>query len=189
MLKSASSDFFHDRPQSGDERILDSLSAGQCEVLDLLLAGYETNKQIAQMLKIAPSTVAQRLALASNKLRTSGRSATKREYERLRKACAFPVYSPQHIPISAVPPQQPPRDWGATPTLQLNDAMPFNRIAPWANRVERPTSLEAFVEKLNAVPAVTIIVAQAVLLTILAVAVLAAMGTFSEYDFLRFVTQ
>ena len=67
--------------------------------------------------------------------------------------------------------------------------MPFNRIAPWANRVERPTSLEAFVEKLNAVPAVTIIVAQAVLLTILAVAVLAAMGTFSEYDFLRFVTQ
>ena len=55
--------------------------------------------------------------------------------------------------------------------------------------VEQPTGLEAFVEKLNAVPAATIIVAQAVMLTILAVTVLTAMGTFSEYDFLRFVTQ
>ena len=188
ILKSASCDAFHDRNHSGTERILDTLSAGQCAVLDLLLAGYETNKQIAQKLGIAPSTVAQRLALASNKLRTSGRSATKREYERLRRACAFPVYSPQHIPISAVPPQQPPRDWGATPTLQLNDAMPFNRIAPWANRVERPNGLEAFIDKLNAAPAVTIILAQAVLLSLLAIAVLAVLGVFFEFDFLRFVT-
>lgn len=187
-LKIASSDVFDDRNRSGASRILNSLSAGQCEVLDLLLAGYETNKQIAQKLEIAPSTVAQRLSLASNKLRTSGRSATKREYEQLRRACAFPVYSPQHIPISAVPPQQPPRDWGAAPTLQLNDAMPFNRIAPWANVVERSTGLEAFIDKLNAAPAFTIILAQAVLISLLAISVLAVLGVFFELDFLRFVT-
>ena len=188
MQLNTSSDCFVARPADGADGALESLTPKQCEVLDLLLAGFETNKQIGQKLGISPSTVKQRLDGAANKLRTSGRSATKREYERLRKACAFSVCPSQYIPISPVPPQQPSRDWGASSTLQLDDAMPFERIAPWAS-VARPTGLEAFVEKLNGLPAVTIIVAQAVLLMILAVAVLAAMGTFLEYDILRFVTK
>lgn len=170
------------------EGVLDSLSSGQCEVLDLLLAGYETNKQIAAELRIAPSTVAQRVGGAAHKLRTNGRSATKREYERLRRAYAFPVYPSQHIPISTNQPQQPDRDWSASSTLNLHDAVPFDRIAPWAGRVERPTSLEACIDKLNAASRSTIIVVQAVFVIILAIAVLAALGIFREFDFLRFVT-
>ena len=167
--------------------ILDSLSVGQCEVLDLLLAGYETNKEIAHELGIAPSTVAQRVVGAANKLRTNGRGATKREYGRLRQACAFPVYSPQHLPISQDNPQQRLWDWSAPSALNLNDAMRIDRFAPWADRVERPTGLEALIENLNAASATTIIVGQAVLLIILAIAVLATMGIFFEFDFLRFV--
>ena len=97
------------------------------------------------------------------------------------------VCPPEYIPISPLTPQQPPRDWGASPTLQLDDAMRFDRIAPWAS-VERPAGLEAFVDKLNGKSATSVIMIQAVLLTILSVAVLAAMGTFLEFDLLRFVT-
>lgn len=168
---------------------LDSLTFRHREVLDLLLAGFETNKQIGIELRLAPSTVRQRLDGAAAKLGTRGRSATKREYERLLKACAFSVCQSEHIPNSPIPPQQPARDWGASPTLQFNEAMPYDRVAPWANGVGQPTGLEAFVEKLTALPTATIIVAQAVLLTILAVTVLATMGTFYEYDLLRFVTK
>ena len=167
---------------------LDLLTVRHRAVLDLLLAGFETHKEIGLELGISPSTVRQRLDGAAAKLRTRGRGATKREYDRLLRSCAFSVCQSEHIPTSPIPPQQQTRDWGASPTLQLNDSIPFDRIAPWAS-VEQPTGLEAFVEKLNAVPAATIIVAQAVMLTILAVTVLTAMGTFSEYDFLRFVTQ
>lgn len=189
IQSSASINGVKERVGADAARALDLLTVRHREVLDLLLAGYDTNKQIALELRISPSTVRQRLDGAAAKLRTSGRGATRREYERLLNACAFPVYPPEHIPNSPLPPQHPARDWGASPTLQLNEAMPYDRLAPWASGVGQPTGLEAFVEKLNAVPAATIIVAQAVLLTILAVAVLAAMGTFSEYDFLRFVTQ
>ena len=176
-----------ERDSGSAQGILDSLSAGQCEVLDLLLAGYETNKEIAHELGIAPSTVAQRIVGAANKLRTNGRGATKREYGRLRQACAFPVYPPQHIPISEDNPQQPLWDWSAPSALNLHDAMRIDRFAPWADRVERPTGLEALIEKLNAASATTIIMGQAVLLIILAIAVLATMGIFFEFDFLRFV--
>ena len=176
-----------ERDSSSVQGVLASLSAGQCEVLDLLLAGYETNKEIAHELGIAPSTVAQRIVGAANKLRTNGRGATKREYGRLRQACAFPVYPPQHIPISEDIPQQPLWDWSAPSALNLHDAMRIDRFAPWADRVERPTGLEALIEKLNAASATTIIMGQAVLLIILAIAVLATMGIFFEFDFLRFV--
>lgn len=172
--------------RSGDTAF-DSLTPKHREVLDLLVETFETNKEIAQKLGIAPSTVKQRLDSAARKLRTSGRYATKQEYERLRRACVPMVCPPEHIPISPLPPQQPPRDWGASPTLQLNDAMPFDRVAPWAS-VERPTGLEAFVDKLNSKSATSLIMMQAVLLMVLAVAVLAAMGTFMQFDLLRFVT-
>ena len=172
--------------RSGDTAF-DSLTPKHREVLDLLVETFETNKEIAQKLGIAPSTVKQRLDSAARKLRTSGRYATKQEYERLRRACVPMVCPPEHIPISPLPPQQPPRDWGASPTLQLNDAMPFDRVAPWAS-VERPTGLEAFVDKLNSKSATSLIMMQAVLLIVLAVAVLAAMGTFMQFDLLRFVT-
>lgn len=172
--------------RSGDTAF-DSLTPKHREVLDLLVETFETNKEIAQKLGIAPSTVKQRLDSAARKLRTSGRYATKQEYERLRRACVPMVCPPEHIPISPLPPQQPPRDWGASRTLQLNDAMPFDRVAPWAS-VERPTGLEAFVDKLNSKSATSLIMMQAVLLMVLAVAVLAAMGTFMQFDLLRFVT-
>lgn len=185
-------DAFADAAMESDstdaQGILNSLSEGQCEVLDCLLGGYETNKEVALKLNISPSTVAQRIGLAAIKLRTRGRSATKREYERLRRVCAFSVYSSQHIPISAGQPQQPPRAWSEPSPLTLHDAVRFERHAPWADRVENPTILEAFVEKLNATSASTIIVGQAVLISILAVVMLAILGMFYEFDFLRFVT-
>ena len=167
---------------------LDSLSPGQRDVLEVLTNRFETNKEIAQKLGIAPSTVKQRLDAAARKLGTRGRYATKLEYERVRGAYVPMVYPPEHLPILPLPPQQPPRDWGASPTLHLDDAMPFDRIAPWAS-VEQPTGLEAFVEKLNALPKVTILVTQAVLLSILSVGGLTAMGTFQQFVLLRFVTQ
>ena len=165
----------------------DSLTSKHHEVLELLVESYETNKQIAQRLGISPSTVKQRLDYAARKLGTTGRYATKIQYERLRQACVPMVCPPEHIPISPLTPQQPPRDWGASPTLQLDDAIPFDRIAPWAS-VERSTGLEAFVDKLNGKSATSVIMIQAVLLMFLSVAVLAAMGTFLEFDLLRFVT-
>lgn len=168
--------------------ILETLTEGQCEVLDLLLAGYETNKEIAFKLDISPSTVAQRIGLAGVKLRTKGRGQTKREYERLRRECAFPVYQSQHIPICEVDRQHPPQVRKAPASLLLSDAVSINRIAPWADRFAAPTGLEAFVEKLNALSVSTIIVCQAVLLTILAITMLAILGIFFEFDFLRFVT-
>lgn len=177
-----------EREPVSPQGILDSLSNGQCEVLNLLLAGYETNKEIASRLNIAPSTVAQRIGLAAVKLRTTGRGQTKREYERLRKACAFPAYPSQHIPISAENSQQPLWEWPAASTLTLRDAMPLDRNAPWASKAAAPVILEAFVDKLNAASALTVIVGQAVLLGLLAIVVLAILGTFFEFDILRFAT-
>ena len=182
-------DGVQERRNGGPVTALDSLTPRQCAVLDLLLAGFETNKQIAQEIGISPSTVKQRLDGAANKLRTVGRSATKREYERLRKECAFLACPSQHIPNMPFPPSQPIWDWEASPTFQLSDATPFDRVAPWAERVERSTGLEAFVEKLNGKSAITVIVFQAVGLVAVAVLVLTMMGTFYNFDFMRFVTR
>lgn len=188
MQLAISTDEEMSRAASSGDTPFDSLTSKHRDVLDLLVESFETNKEIAQRLGIAPSTVKQRLDAAARKLGTKGRYATKLEYERRYRAYVPMVCPPEHIPISPLPPQQPPRDWGASPTLQLNDAMPFDRFAPWAS-IERPTGPEAFVEKLNALPKLTIIVTQAVLLTILLVVVLTAMGTFLQFDLLRFVTQ
>ena len=167
---------------------LDSLAEGQRQVLDLFVAGFGTFKEIALELEIAPSTAKQRFNAAAAKLHTVGRGATIREYQRLLRACVFSVCPPEHIAISPDYPHQPPRDWGATPTLRANDAMPLG-IAPWANGVERTSGLEAFVEKLNGRSTASIIVVQAIALTILAILVVTMMGTFWEFDILRFVTR
>jgi DNA-binding CsgD family transcriptional regulator len=69
-----------------DITILDTLTAKQREVLDLLMQ-HKTSKEIARELRISSHTVDQRIQFAKEKLGARSRSEAAVEYRRLVQLC------------------------------------------------------------------------------------------------------
>ena len=74
-----------------DSDTLEDLTAKQREVLDLLLE-HKTSKEIAQVLKISPHTVDQRIQFAKRKLGVETRSDLANSYRRLSDVYGQTVY-------------------------------------------------------------------------------------------------
>lgn len=75
---------------NNDITVLDTLTAKQREVLDLLME-HKTSKEIARELGISPHTVDQRIQFSKEKLGVGSRSEVAVEYRRLIQLCQSPI--------------------------------------------------------------------------------------------------
>lgn len=89
------------------------LTFKQREVLDLLL-DHKTSKEIAQILRISPHTVDQRVQFAKRALGVTARSDLARAYRELRKSCEQIVYEESHMSVAEKYHQPLLRDEGVT---------------------------------------------------------------------------
>ena len=85
------------------------LTVKQCEVLDLLL-DHKTSKEIAQVLKISPHTVDQRIRFAKRQLGATTRSDLARMYRLQRDMYNQSIYENSPMPFSGHLPQQIEQD-------------------------------------------------------------------------------
>ena len=75
---------------------ISKITSKQREVLDLLL-DHKTSKEIAQLLRISPHTVDQRIQFAKRRLGAKSRSDLARIYRELRNPCDQLIYEESHI--------------------------------------------------------------------------------------------
>ncbi len=126
------------------------LSKKQCDCLDLVLQ-HCTSKQIAQILKISPYTVDQRLGAAREILGGATRLEAAQRYARLKGIYKPSVYEPFSIsdpatdrPMSAQPnfPADLHMEDVGPPAVELIDISP-----PWSQLVEGRQVARVFVGK------------------------------------------
>jgi DNA-binding CsgD family transcriptional regulator len=129
--------------EASARRQLDSLTAKQVEVLELLIM-HRTTKEIARELAIAPNTVDQRINGVRDKWGTANRKDTARRYAHLLELCGKPTYGFSHLDPNGDDADADGRDLPVDPVFVLSDAALPGRYPEWFDdRDVRPTGLEA----------------------------------------------
>ncbi|AIT79423.1 helix-turn-helix domain-containing protein [Novosphingobium pentaromativorans] len=124
--------------------LLDSLTAKQVEVLDLL-AMHRTTKEIARELNIAPNTVDQRISAVRDKWGTTNRKDTTRRYVELLELCDKTTCDFSRVDDEPGGGDDADQDLPVDPVFVLSDARPLAMHREWyEDKGRRPAGLEAF---------------------------------------------
>lgn len=124
--------------------LLESLTAKQVEVLDLLVM-HRTTKEIARQLSIAPNTVDQRINGVREKWGTFNRKDTARRYAQLLEQCGKTTCDLSRVDGQVRDGDEHDQDLPVDPVFVLSDASSLGRHSDWFEDMDvRPTGLEAF---------------------------------------------
>lgn len=160
-------------------RPISTLTAKQCEVLDLVLA-HKSSKEIARSLNISHYTVDQRITAARQKLGASSRGELARSYLRLRGLCEETAYGFSHVETAEFPMQMPDRDQPVDPVFMLSDVTSLEMGVPWHGEPVPPVGLEAFDNRFGILGRLFVIPALAVFLALLMLSMLAIAETLTN---------